>query len=230
MKKVLLFFVLLMISLSVAFSAEVSFDFLAFRSNETNIFSDPLPLNGSNSFLQGKVDNPYLDRVDYGGKLNMNLFFVSGSRTGLSFSFTYGHAVSAEETIPVSKEEGKDFSSGSAIDWEYHSYDALSDQQDKLSFALGPVFRFEYSFIELGGAVRAAISTFDFFDSFTVGLEVQPYFRAYFNKWVYASVGFSFTSHLFHFIESEMEFYETNYSFMSLTPFVGLGVRFGGAE
>ena len=70
---------MMVLSDSLLFSAEVSFDFLAFRSNETNIFSEPLPLNGSNSFLQGKVDNPYLDRVDYGGKLNMNLFFLNGS-------------------------------------------------------------------------------------------------------------------------------------------------------
>lgn len=229
MKKVLFLFITLILSISFAFTAELSFDFLAFRSTETNIFSDPLPLNGSNSFLQGVVDNPYFDRVDYGGKLNMNLFFVAGSRTGLSFSFSYGHAVKAEETIPV-PDEGYDFSSGSSVPWDYETYDALEKQKDKMAFALGPVFRFEYSYIELGGAVRAVLSTYDFFDSFTVGLEVQPYFRAYFNKWLYASVGFSFTAHLFHFIESETEFYETNYSAMSLTPFVGLGVRFGGAE
>ena len=229
MKKILLLIITFMISLSFVFSAEFSMDFLAFRSDETNMFSNPLPQNGSNSFLQGIVENPYLDRVDYGGKLNMNLFFKSGSRTGISFSFAYGIPVSAEETIPV-PEDGYNFSDDSSVPWHYDTYEALDKQKDKISFALGPVFRFEYSFIELGGAVRAVLSSLDFFESFTIGLEVQPYFRAYFNKWLYASIGFSFTAHLFRFIESESQFYQPNYSFISLTPFVGLGLRFGGGE
>ena len=75
-----------------------------------------------------------------------------------------------------------------------------------------------------------SISSFDYFETFTVGLELQPYMRAYFKPWVYASAGLSFTAHLFHFIKDESMLYEPNYTFVSLTPFIGFGFRFGGVQ
>ena len=55
-KKLLLLFTLV-VSLSSAFTAELSMDFLAVRSTETNIYSDPLPKNAPNSFLLGVIKN-----------------------------------------------------------------------------------------------------------------------------------------------------------------------------
>lgn len=228
MKKILLLLFTLVVSLSSAFTAELSMDFLAVRSTETNIYSDPLPKNAPNSFLLGVINNPYIDRTDYGAKFNANLFFKAGSRVGLSFSFAYGHAVEATETIPVPDDPENSFASENIFPWSYKSFEALSKQKDKLSFAIGPVFRFNYSIVEAGAAIRGVVSTYDFFDSFTVGVEAQPYFRAYFNKWLYITTGLSFTAHLFRFLDSTEVFYEENYTFFSTTPFIGLGVRFGG--
>ena len=229
MKRFVVFICILLSLSSLLFAAEVSFDFLAFRSSESNIYSNPLPMNGSNSYLQYLVEHPFLDRTDYGAKLNVNLFFVPASRAGLSFSFAYGVVAKATEHVPVVKGEG-DFNSSTPVDWEYEGRDAYPEQIDKISLSIGPVFRFNYSVVELGGAVRFAISSFDYFETFTVGLELQPYIRAYFKPWVYASAGLSFTAHLFHFIKDESMLYEPNYTFVSLTPFIGFGFRFGGVQ
>lgn len=216
-----------LILLSSSFAMEMSLDLMGFWSKETNIFSSPLPQNGSNSFLQGVVDHPYLDRVDYGAKLDFSLFFHSGDRTGLSFSFAYGHAVEAIETIPVA-ENGGDFSSDDPVDWHYESYDALSTQRDKLAFGAGAVFRCNFSIMEMGSPVRAVITTFDFFDTFNLGIEAAPYIKVYFTDWLSIMTGLSFTAHIFHFIDSDTVFYETNYTQISLTPFIGIGFSFGG--
>lgn len=215
--------------LSSISAVEVNLNLLAIRSSETNIFSDPLPQNGSNDFLKGVVEKPYLDRTDYGVKADADLFFIPESRTGLSFSFTYSHPVSATETYPVA-DDGTSFDDKEPAKWHYEQRDALSDQHGKLSFALGPVFRFRYSAIEIGSAVRFAISTYNFFDSFTFGVEAQPYFKAHFNSWLYATLGLSFTANIFHFIDSEVVFYETNYTMISLCPYLGIGFRFGGGN
>ena len=168
--------------LSSISAVEVNLNLLAIRSSETNIFSDPLPQNGSNDFLKGVVEKPYLDRTDYGVKADADLFFIPESRTGLSFSFTYSHPVSATETYPVA-DDGTSFDDKEEpAKWHYEQRDALSSQHDKLSFALGPVFRFRYSAVEIGSAVRFSFSTYNFFDSFTFGVEAQPYFKAYFNS------------------------------------------------
>ena len=165
--------------LSYISAVEVNLNLLAIRSSETNIFSDPLPQNGSNDFLKGVMEKPYLDRTDYGIKADADLFFIPESRTGLSFSFTYSHPVSATETYPVA-DDGTSFDDKEPAKWHYEQRDAISSQHDKLSFALGPVFRFRYSAVEIGSAVRFSFSTYNFFDSFTFGVEAQPYFKAHF--------------------------------------------------
>ena len=68
--------------LSSISAVEVNLNLLAIRSSETNIFSDPLPQNGSNDFLKGVVEKPYLDRTDYGIKADADFFFIPESRTG----------------------------------------------------------------------------------------------------------------------------------------------------
>ncbi len=220
MRKISALLIISALSIASIFSAEFSFDVSAYGSWETNKFSNPLPLNASESFLNNVVDHPYIDRKDIGGKLNMNIFFVSGSRSGLSLSFSYGHALSATETIPEGDFKGE---------WEYVDYDALESQIDKISIGLGGIFRHEFSFLEIGAAIRGVISSFDYFRTFTVGIEAEPYLRTYFRDYVYAAFGLSFTAHIFHFIDSDTELYETNFTRISLAPYIGIGFRFGAA-
>lgn len=223
MKKGILFFIMLLVSFSL-FATEYSVDFLGYWSYETNMFSNPLPKNGGNDFLENKVENPYYKRTDAGGKINLNMFFIPESRAGLTFSFSFGYPLTAIESVPVKEDESVSFDDGP---WHYEERNALSSQKGRISLGVGGIFRYYNSFVEIGSSIRAVISTFDYFRTFNIGVEAEPFFKLYFRDFFYVGVGASFTAHIFHFIFSVDQFYEKGYSAISVTPYVGFGIRFG---
>ncbi len=185
----------------------------------TNVFSNPLPKSVDNAWLQNKIENPFIKRLDIGGSISTSLFFSNEGRTGLSAKIRIGKPIKAVETRPNST----DYTS----DWNYVS-NKSTNQKLSIIGSFGPIFRAQLGPVDLGIAIRANIGTLNLGDkSLIVGLQAEPYINWFFTSYTYISAGLTYDAHIMRFIEDENKYYEEHFFMSSLTPFIGLGIKFG---
>ena len=114
----------------------------------TNVFSDPLPINASESYLE---DIEFIKRWNAGAALTFDTFFDDSYPAGLSFNAVFRFPITSE-TI---------YHDGSS----YVSYDSLSSQRIGIFLGIGPVFRGRFGIVDIGLTLRASLGSYDYFVS-----------------------------------------------------------------
>lgn len=181
----------------------------------TNAFSDPLPVNASESYLE---DIEFIKRWNIAPAITFDMFFGESHPTGLSLDMAVRFPVSAETII---HENGG-----------YAGRNSLSDQKIGIFVGLGPVFRGQFGSVDIGVALRASVGSYDYFTSGVIlGIETEPYINIEVTGNFYVSLGVKYNAHLMKFLDSSSSnIYEDGFMMMTAGGFVGLGVRFGGND
>lgn len=223
MKKIAAVLITLLIAIIPAFSSVTAYIQGSYAfSLDTNIFSNPLPQNVNNTWLEYRMNTaPFLKRFNHGFNTELNLFFSENGKTGLSTSLSSGFPFKATEIRPDSTNANSD--------WSYVSTDATDIQDRSLFFGIGPIFRAKFSFLDLGLSLRVSIGTYDTFaDNIVMGLQAEPYLNFHFTDYTYFNLGITYDAHLMKFLPSStVNYYEEHYFMLTLAPYVGIGIRIG---
>ena len=181
----------------------------------TNVFSDPLPINASESYLE---DIEFVKRWNAGAALTFDTFFDDSYPAGLSFNAVFRFPITSE-TI---------YHDGSS----YVSYDSLSSQRIGIFLGVGPVFRGRFGIVDIGLTLRASLGSYDYFVSGLIfGIEAEPFINVNVTEHFYISLGMKYDAHLMKFLNAESSnIYEDGFIMMTAGCFVGLGARFGGGD
>lgn len=215
MKRIILLSIALLLSFSLS-STAMYFSLNNTYTYDTNAFSDPLPQNAGETFLQNAE---YLKRHNVGLNFTFDTFFSPKSRTGLSVSTI----LSLPFKSTTFKPEGD-----LAGDWEYVPSDSLSEQKIAFFFSVGPVFRAAFEKVDLSLALRASVGSYDFFTTGVVmGLQAQPFVNFFINDGTYLSFGLLYDAHMMKFIYDEKKIYEDHYIMLSAGAYIGLGIVVG---
>lgn len=210
-------------------------------SVDTNMFSSPLPKNiandpvydedgnviegkdtGYSSWLAHRINTaPYFRRYNHNFTAELDIFFSTDAKTGLSLNVFNGYPIKAVETRPNSTDANSS--------WSYVSSDATAAQKKSLFFGIGPIFRAKFSFLDIGLSLRFSIGTFDTFkENIIVGLQASPYMNFHFSEYMYFTLGGTFDAHLCKFLPtSPSTYYEEKFFMLTLAPYIGFGLRFG---
>lgn len=216
MKKIIL--ILLILSISLSLSATTMYlKFNGEYSYDTNVFSNPLPKNPSDS---GFIENAdYLKRHNFGFNFSFDTFFSQDSRTGLS--------ISAAFRLPAHSDSYKAEGDING-DWEYVHRDSLSEQKLAMYLGIGPTFRAKIGIVDLGIALRGSIGSYDFFKSgIVVGVQAEPYMNLFLNDDSFIAFGFVYDAHLMKFVYDDTEKYQKNYMMLTAGAYFGIGIQIG---
>lgn len=239
MKRKILVLLFILITILPAFSVTAYIKGAYLFGVDTNIFSNPLPVNMTNdpiydangthigyqpysTWLTYRMETaPYLFKLSNGFTTSADIFFSKDGKTGLSASVHYGIPFKAEETRPSSN--------NAFSNWTYESKEALGDQKNALFFGVGPIFRAKFSFLDLGLSLRMSIGTYDTFaDNVIVGLQAEPFLNFHFTDYTYFTLGMTYDAHLMKFLPTdENRYFEEHYFMLTLAPYVGIGIRIG---
>lgn len=186
----------------------------------TNVFSNPLPKNvDNNEWLINKINNPFIKRFDIGGSVSSSLFFSAEGRTGISTKLHIGKPMKATETRPDSENY--------TDNWNYISQKSTNQKLSVIA-GIGPIFRAQLGYFDLGIAIRFNMGTLNLGDSsLIIGIQAEPYLNYFFTPYTFLSVGLTYDAHFMRFIEDEVRYYEEHFFMSSITPFVGLGIKIG---
>ena len=181
----------------------------------TNAFSDPLPVNASESYLE---DIEFIKRWNVSPSLSFDTFFHDSDPVGLSFSSVFRFPVSSETIV----HDGT----------SYVSHDSLSSQKVGIFLGLGPVFRGRFGLVDIGLSLRVSLGSYDYFTSgIVLGIEAEPFVNVNVTENLYISLGLKYDAHMMKFLDAESSsIYEDGFIMMTAGCFAGIGVRFGGGD
>lgn len=228
-KRILLLLVLLSFFSSAAYSEmTLHFDLSPVYSMITNMYSKPLVQNADNSYLEyRRNDDPFIMRHDVGVRFNSSIFFSSSERVGLSIKAVVSKPVKSTKSIPSSADS-------SSWDGSYEVYENTGEENETLLFYIGPVFKLSLSDFDYGLSFSLSFGSFDFFTSFMdLGIAVEAFVSYHISESFYITGGLMMDSHLFSFYLNENEndyIYKPGYSRISLSPYIGAGLHFGGEK
>lgn len=217
-KKTLLLVLVLLLAIAPVFSASLYLRGALDADYMTNSFSDPLPVSGDEDYRE---DAEFLKRVNLGFKVEGDIFFHSHDTTGLSLRLAFGFPLSAETTTVADPESSN---------WHYTTSDSLSGQDADMSFALGPVFRYEAGRFDIMLALRLSAGSFDLFDSLTLGIQAEIFTNFFLTSHWFLSAGLTYDVDLIRFIDSPVNYYEEDFTMLSAGGFIGGGYLFGGRK
>ena len=181
----------------------------------TNAFSDPLPVNASESYLE---DIEFIKRWNVSPSISFDTFFDDSNPAGLSFNSVFRFPVSSETIVH----------DGSS----YVSHDSLSEQKIGIFLGIGPLFRGRFGIVDVGLALRVSLGSYDYFTTgIVVGIEAEPFLNVNVSEHFYLSLGLKYDAHLMKFLDADSSnIYEDGFIMMTAGCVVGLGARFGGGD
>lgn len=229
MKKALLILTILLLALTALSAADSSFYLKAayLSSYDTNVYSNPMVRYADKKWLEKRVENPYIKRMNNGIHLECDAFFKEDARTGLSISLDMGFPFMATEFIP----EG-DFNG----DWEYASKDVVDTQNPRVFLGIGPTFRYQHNNFDFGANIRLSIGSYDLFDdkyddNIILGIMAEPYVNMFINDEMFVTAAVHYDAHLMSFyVNNPDKYYVENYTMLTFGGYIGLGFSFDKPE
>lgn len=226
MKRAAILILMLILGVPALFSGSFYLQTEIESSLDTNIFSYPLVQNADAGYLEYRSGHPFFYRFDLGFGIKSNMFFKN-DRVGLSLGANARFPLFSRSYVPSTGEAGWAEAAESG-NWHYEKYDSLKSQMPYISFSIGSAFRFKPGRVsELGLAIRPSISSYDLFQSFEIGLQVDGFANFIFEENYYFTIGLSYEAHLMKFVRSLSEIYEENYFTLSVVPYLGFGLKLG---
>ena len=181
----------------------------------TNAFSDPLPMNASESYLE---DIEFIKRWNVSPALTFDAFFDDSSPVGLTVNTVFRFPVASTSIV----HDGT----------SYVSRDSLSEQRIGIFCGIGPIFRYRIGIVDIGFSLRASLGSYDYFRTGIIfGVEAEPFINIAITEQLYVSLGMKYDAHLMKFLDStSSSIYEDGFIMMTAGGFAGLGFRFGGGD
>lgn len=196
-------------------------------SYDTNVYSNPMVRNASASWLNWRVENPYIKRMNNGLHLEGDVFFNEDARTGLSISLDLGYPFMATEFIPEGNFSGE---------WEYASKDVLDAQNPRVFLGIGPTFRYQHNNFDFGANIRLSVGSYDLFDdnyddNIILGIMAEPYVNMFINDEMFVTAAVHYDAHLMSFyVNNPNKYFVENYTMLTFGGYIGLGFSFDKPE
>ena len=229
MKKALLILTILLSALTAVTAADSSIYLKAayLCTYDTNVYSNPMVRYANSTWLNWRVENPYLKRMNNGLHLEGDVFFKPEARTGLSISLDIGYPFMATEFIP----EG-DFSG----DWEYTSKDVIDTQNPRVFLGIGPTFRYQHNNFDFGASIRLSVGSYDLFDdkyddNIILGIMAEPYVNMFIDDNMFVTAAIHYDAHLMSFyVNNPDKYFVENYTMLTFGGYVGVGFAYDKAD
>lgn len=227
MKKIAATAVLVFLISMLPLSAEPEvFTALSFEySNDTNIFSYPLPQYAMDDiyWLEFRSDHPFMMRQSLGANLSVDYYCCDDAKIGVSTSLSVKIPFHSVSTIPVAEDPLIGFKG----DWNYDTYDSLDTQSTAVFWSLGPVFRARLKDSDLSLAIRISIGEYDCLSgNIIIGIQVEPAFNLMITEDLFFTARLSTDSHLARMLTSGGQLFEDNYQMLTVSPSIGMGIEF----
>ena len=215
MRKIAAILILLLTAAAAWAGPAMYLRFSAEWSYLTNAFSDPLPVNASDSYLE---DIEFIKRWNAAPVITFDTFFNDSDPAGLTLKAAFRFPVASTSIV----HDGT----------SYVSHDSLSEQQIGVFLGIGPVFRYRFGIVDIGFSLRASLGSYDYFKTGLVfGVEAEPFVNIALTDYMYLSLGMKYDAHLIKFLDfTSSSIYEDGFIMMTAGGIVGIGFRFGGGD